>query len=121
MPRRREDRELQSLACLSPAISRTKIAYRRWDAKGRRKHPDSVTIRDCDSNTNGSISIKVPTTWLDQGVGFKMNRDSRSERWEILVDKDEVPFPALKEALEHFRHVGVEASRYQQAGDGGDT
>ncbi|WPB73213.1 hypothetical protein KYC5002_29640 [Archangium violaceum] len=81
------------------------IAYRRWDAKGRRRYPDSVTMRDCDSNTFSTIYIKVPTTWLDQGVGFTMSRGSRSERWEILVDKDEVPFPALKEALEHFAPI----------------
>lgn len=97
--------ELSSVQEQLRPLDACEIAYRRWDAKGRRKHPDSVTLRDCDSNTFGSISIKVPTTWLDQGVGFTMNRDSRSERWEILVDKDEVPFPALKEALEHFAPI----------------
>ncbi|MBZ4408771.1 hypothetical protein K8640_11150 [Myxococcus sp. XM-1-1-1] len=81
------------------------IEYKRWDAKGRNRYPKAVSMQDCDSNTHGILRIEVPQTWLEQGVGFTMQRGSTSEPWEILVDKDAVPFPALKEALETFAPI----------------
>ncbi|MCP3139409.1 hypothetical protein [Pyxidicoccus xibeiensis] len=97
--------ELASVQEQLRPLEACEVLYKRWDAKGRQKYPDSVTLRDCDSNTFSTIYIKVPTTWLEQGVGFTMERSSSSERWDILVDKDVVPFPALKEALEAFAPI----------------
>ncbi|OJH33721.1 hypothetical protein [Cystobacter ferrugineus] len=34
-----------------------------------------------------------------------MTRSSTSRRWKILVDKDEVAFPDLKDSLEHFAPI----------------
>ncbi|MFY1825414.1 hypothetical protein ACN47A_05820 [Myxococcus fulvus] len=97
--------ELASVQAQLGPLEACSIEYKRWDARGRRRSPDAVSIQDCDSNTNGTLRIKVPQTWLEQGVGFTMQRGSTSEPWEILVDKDVVPFPALKEALETFAPI----------------
>ncbi|WP_434299800.1 hypothetical protein [Corallococcus exiguus] len=78
------------------------LSYRLRDKRGHRKHPDSVFIQPCTRGEYISVVIDVPTTWASRGVGFEMTRGSMTEPWEILVEKKEVPFPDLKEALEHF-------------------
>ncbi|NNB89702.1 hypothetical protein HI113_25595 [Corallococcus exiguus] len=78
------------------------LTYQLRDKRGHRKHPDSVFIQPCTRGEYISVLIDVPTTWAHKGVGFEMTRGSMTEPWEILVEKKEVPFPDLKEALEHF-------------------
>lgn len=78
------------------------ILYRQVDGKGRRKYPDSVLVRDCSGNSSRTIFVSVSTEWVSKNVSFEMSRGSTSSDWSILVDKDEVPFPALKAALEQF-------------------
>ncbi|QSQ14449.1 hypothetical protein [Myxococcus landrumensis] len=82
------------------------VLYRQVDGKGRRKYPDSVVVRDCSGNSSQVIYIPVPS-WASQDVSFEMGRGSASAEWSIIVDKDEVPFPALKEALEQFAPIIV--------------
>ncbi|MBN8467394.1 hypothetical protein JYJ95_12795 [Corallococcus exiguus] len=78
------------------------LTYQRRDKRGHRKHPDSVFLQTCTRGEYIGVVIDVPTTWAARGVGFEMTRGSMTEPWEILVEKQEVPFPDLKEALEHF-------------------
>ncbi|WP_147447190.1 hypothetical protein [Corallococcus sp. CA054B] len=78
------------------------LTYRRRDKRGQRRYPDSVFLKTCEWAEYTSVVIDVPTTWAYKGVGFEMTRGSMTEPWEILVEKKEVPFPDLKEALEHF-------------------
>ncbi|WP_144370157.1 hypothetical protein [Myxococcus stipitatus] len=82
------------------------ILYRQVDGKGRRKYPDSVVIRDCSGHFSHVAYLPVPS-WASQDVSFEMSRGSTSAEWSILVDKDEVPFPALKAALEQFAPIIV--------------
>ncbi|WP_342374910.1 hypothetical protein NVS55_26765 [Myxococcus stipitatus] len=90
------------------------VLYRQVDGKGRRKYPDSVVIRDCSGNSSHVIYVPVPS-WASQDVSFEMGRGSTSAEWSILVDKDEVPFPALKAALEQFAPIIIaEYPRKQQ-------
>jgi hypothetical protein len=78
------------------------LTYHQRDRRGHRNHPNSVFIQPCTVGEYISVLVEVPGTWAGKGVGFEMTRSSRSEPWEILVEKEDVPFPDLKEALEHF-------------------
>ena len=78
------------------------MEYHLRDKRGSRQHPNSVFIGTCTRGDYSRVLIDVPATWARKGVGFEMTRGSMSEPWEIRVEKDEVPFPDLKEALEHF-------------------
>ncbi|MHA7630474.1 hypothetical protein [Corallococcus sp. M7] len=78
------------------------LTYRRRNKRGQRQHPDAVFLQTCTRGEYIGVVIDVPTTWAAKGVGFEMTRGSMTEPWEILVEKKEVPFPDLKEALEHF-------------------
>ncbi|WP_140795251.1 hypothetical protein [Myxococcus xanthus] len=88
------------------------LTYQRRDKRGQRQHPTSVFIESCTVGEYISVLIDVPGTWADKGVGFEMTRGSMSEPWEILVEKADVPFPDLKEALEHF--APLIAARYPE-------
>ncbi|QSQ22730.1 hypothetical protein JY651_47830 [Pyxidicoccus parkwayensis] len=78
------------------------LTYQRRDRRGHRNYPYSVFIESCTLGEYISVIVDVPGTWAGKGVGFEMTRSSMSEPWEILVEKADVPFPELKEALEHF-------------------
>ncbi|MCP3103674.1 hypothetical protein LZ198_32805 [Myxococcus sp. K15C18031901] len=78
------------------------LTYHRRDKRGHRQHPNSVFIRTCTMGEYVSVLIEVPGTWASKGVGFEMSRASQSDPWAILVEKDEVPFPELRDALAHF-------------------
>ncbi|WP_163863878.1 hypothetical protein [Myxococcus eversor] len=78
------------------------LTYQERDRRGQRKYPTTVFIRTCTLGEYISVTIPVPATWAARGVGFEMLRSSSSEPWEIMVEKNDVPFPDLKEALEHF-------------------
>ncbi|MCE9670125.1 hypothetical protein LY474_20205 [Myxococcus stipitatus] len=78
------------------------ITYQRRDKRGHRQHPNSVFIETCTVGEYISVLIDVPGTWASKGVGFEMSRGSMSDPWVILVEKAEVPFPDLQEALTDF-------------------
>ncbi|NTX03291.1 hypothetical protein [Myxococcus sp. CA040A] len=81
------------------------LSYMKRDRRGSRNYPTTVWLRTCTHNEYFSVMITVPGTWASRGVGFEMERGSSSEPWEILVEKNDVPFPDLKEALEHFAPI----------------
>lgn len=86
------------------------LRYNTRDKRGNRKHPDTIFTRTCTAGEYLAVTIDVPSTW--RNVGFEMTRGSMSEPWEIMVEKDEVPFPDLKAALEHFAPLIV--ARYPE-------
>ncbi|MFY2562184.1 hypothetical protein ACN469_31605 [Corallococcus terminator] len=92
--------ELASIQEQLRPLEACEITYNTRDKRGHRKHPDTVFTRTCTAGDFMSVTIRVPSTWSN--VGFEMTRGSMSEPWEVLVEKDEVPFPELKAALYHF-------------------
>lgn len=102
--------ELASIQEQLMPLNACEMTYRAYDSRGIPRYPGKVFLTPCGSSS--SSSIRVPTTWDGKGVSFEMTRSSTSQRWKILVDKDEVAFPDLKEALEHF--APILAQQYPQ-------
>ncbi|AKU96304.1 hypothetical protein AKJ09_02968 [Labilithrix luteola] len=77
------------------------IDYATRDKSGRRNHLDVAFVTPC-SDSDRRVVIHVSSGWGSRGVGFQMKRSSQANRWKVLVEKDEVPFPELKGALEEI-------------------
>ena len=76
------------------------IHYALRDKRGTRRHFDAVFVEACSRGAYDHVVIRVPETWGFKNVGFEMTRGGVGDRWEILVEKNEVPFADLVAALE---------------------
>lgn len=106
--------DVGALAELAPVqaklmpLDACKISYAERDKRGNRKHFESVFVHTCTGRARvESVVIKVPSA--PRGVvGFVMERDAQSERFKVLVEKDEVPFPDLVATLGTYTPIIVE-------------
>ncbi len=92
--------ELPELAFVQDALrplDACELRYASRDKRGRRQQLDVVFGRSCDNRSH--VVINVPPGWGHKSVGFLLERGSASAAWEVLVEKDDVPFPDLVGAL----------------------
>ncbi|AGC49237.1 hypothetical protein MYSTI_07965 [Myxococcus stipitatus DSM 14675] len=75
---------------------------------GRHGSSSSVRVWPCGAERLDFVSVKVPEERRTQDVVFDLVRESPSEPWQVLVDKDRVAFPSLKRTLEQLAPVLVE-------------
>ncbi|WP_163861620.1 hypothetical protein [Myxococcus eversor] len=68
---------------------------------------DSVKVFSC-AEPSEVVGVDVPVERRTEGVSFDMARRSSTEPWEVLVDKDTVAFPLLKNALEQLTPLILE-------------
>ncbi|XXF76282.1 hypothetical protein P2318_24930 [Myxococcaceae bacterium GXIMD 01537] len=68
----------------------------------------NVKVTPCGGNTLDEVSVPVPKERQVSNVTFDMTRDSVSEPWKVLVEKESVAFPALKRSLEQLAPVLIE-------------
>lgn len=94
--------DLQDLAPIQSKlmpVDACEIDYATRDKQGRRDHLEVAFVTPC-SESDRRVVIHVSSGWGRKGVGFQMKRRSQADRWKVIVEKDEVPFPELKGALE---------------------
>lgn len=82
-------------AQLAP-LDACEIEYAGRDKRGNRKHLDSIFVTTCSSGTSNTVVIKVPQR---SGVGYHMKRSSPAKPFAIMVEKNEVVFQDLLDAL----------------------
>ena len=105
--------DVGALAELAPVqaklmpLDACKISYAARDKRGNRSHLESVFVDSCTGRDRfEAVVITVPRG--PRGLGFVMERDAQSERFKVLVEKDEVPFPDLVTALSTYTPIVVE-------------
>lgn len=96
--------ELAPIQAQLMPLDACEITYARRDKRGNRVHLESVFIRPCTGSRNDGVVLTVPRR---SGVGFSMERETQSSRFEILVEKDDVPFPELVAALNAYTPIMV--------------
>ncbi|XXF75413.1 hypothetical protein P2318_20340 [Myxococcaceae bacterium GXIMD 01537] len=67
-----------------------------------------VKVSLCGVTGVNWVHVPVPEERHVDNVTFDMTRDSVSEPWKILVEKDSVAFPALKRSLEQLAPLLIE-------------
>ncbi|NVJ01327.1 hypothetical protein HV824_24885 [Myxococcus sp. AM009] len=93
---------LQVLADIQTQLRPSRACSIRYGERGRRGKTGShteVVVSACENDRFAFVRITVPTERQVERVAFDLERNSVSEPWKILVDKDQVPFPELERAL----------------------
>lgn len=97
--------DLQELEFVQTALrplDACKIEYGQRDRRGVRRFPESIFLKTCSKGSQDSLVIRVGPEWAGRDIGFTMTRAAQAERWEVIVESDEVPFPDLLAALQAF-------------------
>lgn len=84
-----------------------RVEYALRDKRGARRHLDTLFIETCSRGAYDHVLLPVPTTWDRKHLGFELRRWSTSDRFALLVEKRDVPFPDLVAAVEAFTPVIV--------------
>lgn len=96
---------LQVLADIQAQLRPLRACGVEYGERGRRgkvgSHTD-VWVSACENDRFAGVRIAVPTERQVERVAFNLERDSVSEPWKILVDKNQVPFPELERALKQL-------------------
>ncbi|AKQ65612.1 hypothetical protein A176_002524 [Myxococcus hansupus] len=93
---------LQALAGIQVQLRPLRACSAQYGERGRRGRTGShteVIVTACENDGFGFVRISVPTERQVERVAFNLARNSISEPWKILVEKDQVPFPELERAL----------------------
>ncbi|MBJ6764487.1 hypothetical protein JGU66_27265 [Myxococcaceae bacterium JPH2] len=79
----------------------------------------SVTVTPCGfDTTRRSVYVRVPPEMRPSGhIAFDLKRSSTSDPWKVLVVKDEVSFPQLKQTLEQLAPLIITEFPAQQQQD----
>lgn len=85
------------------ALDACELRYAGRNKRGQRSHLDLVFAVSCDKRSHPVIN--VPATWGQKGVGFLLERRTAAQPWEVLVEKDDVPFPDLLGALHEMTPI----------------
>lgn len=86
------------------------IEYAGRGKLGQRTRFDHLRTSPCSGDGYEGMSVAVPEDWGRKNVGYQLSRRGPGERFKVLVEKDEVPFPDLLGALAD--HVPVLVERY---------
>jgi hypothetical protein len=75
--------------------------YGRRTRSGARTSTEYLHIKPCETESSyETVLLKVDPAVEKTGAIFKLERGGMTEKFKLVVDKDEVPFPSLLEAVE---------------------
>lgn len=106
--------ELASIQAQLLPLAACEIEYGRRGDRRRHGSSERVKVVPCSKSLIARVivpvwvNVPVPPERQVDGVTFDMTRNSMSEPWKILVEKDAVAFPELKRSLEQLAPVLLE-------------